>query len=71
MPQGEVLVDGIDLYVEQLDRENGRVRNPEGFRPCQTIRERYTVKGQDEPFEEDLWITPRGPNWRAKFGSCG
>ena len=55
------LVDGIDLFVEQLDQAHQRVVSDGRDVPCQVLREQFKVKGRKEPFEEDILITPRGP----------
>lgn len=55
------MVDGIDLFVEKLDREKKTVRDGDGSAPCRVLREVYHVRGLKKPFEEEILVTPRGP----------
>jgi penicillin amidase len=54
------LIDNIDLFIEEIDKEKQIVREGDAFVPCQVLSETYHIKGQ-ELFEEEILITPRGP----------
>jgi penicillin amidase len=55
------LVDGIDLYIEELDETGSGVRTGDAYEPLERIPETFYVRGRSEPLVEDILITPRGP----------
>lgn len=54
------MVDNTDLFLEELDAEGRRYRDPDGMRPCTVRTERIAVRGED-PVEEVVRETARGP----------
>ncbi len=54
------LVDNIELYLEQTDKDGRSVRGCDGWVPCDVRRETIYVRGKP-PVVEEILVTPRGP----------
>jgi penicillin amidase len=54
------LFDDTDLFIEEIGSDGRSVRQGDEFIPCEVRQEVIQIKGED-PFEEEVLITPRGP----------
>jgi len=53
-------IDNADLFIEEMGPDGRSVREGDRFVPCEVRQEVIKAKGQ-EPFEEEILVTPRGP----------